>query len=280
LQANKSSFNTFDVEDKIHLFPAFKHLTNMRATRIASIILAAFLAVSALAAWKPEWTARVKLAAFDWWEQISPAPNTPAPLAPVARLRQLQTRMAQKDAEIFELEQALGEFEGFRRALPTFQIIAAQVVKYSDFGNEAALNAGAADGVQAGWGAAQGEVLAGIIGAVGKRASCLLLAANPACVVPARTGASREICLTRGAGGEHATVVFYSDQTAVAPGEKIFTPGLLGKLPPGLLIGTVETFPLRGKYSGTMEARVKLAANFAALEHLIIVAPLPASIYD
>ncbi|MDR0868378.1 MAG: rod shape-determining protein MreC [Planctomycetota bacterium] len=241
--------------------------------RAFTIILLFLLAAAWLtAAWRPELTARVKLALVEFWQANLPTAAAPETIDPDAQIRLLNQRLAQKDAEIFALEQTLAEFEHFRRLLPNVQMVAAQTIERSFFSDEVTINAGARDGVRAGDAAAQGAVLAGVVGLAGETASAVLLTSHPGCVVPARAGNSREICMVRGAGNERATVIFYSGQTAVAPGEKIFTSGLLGKLPAGLLIGTVENFPLRGKEPGTMEARVKLDANFAALEYLLVVA--------
>ena len=188
-----------------------------------------------------------------------------------ARVRTLEEMLARKNSEIAALERALREFEGFRREMPAIRCRAVRVSSRTD--DEAVIDGGAADGLREGWGVAQGMTLAGIIGLLEKEYSRVLLTSHPGCLVPARAEKSRDICTVRGQGGNNAVAVFYANRTETAPGEKIFTSGMLGRLPSGLLVGTIADFP-QPAAGGMMEAPVRLAADLPALEQVLVVAPL------
>ena len=163
------------------------------------------------------------------------------------------------------------EFEGFRRGMPELKLLAARVVSRS--GEEAVIDAGAEDGVGDGWAVAQGTVLAGTIAQRAPKHSVVLTTASGGSLIPARAGRSRDVCSVRGCGGGMGVAVFYANQTETAPGEPLFTSGLLGRLPPGLLVGTLADYP-QPATGGTLEAPVRLAADFPALERVLVAAPL------
>lgn len=218
--------------------------------------------------------ALAQLNVYEWWAKITPPPpasSTELIAEPEKKIRELMHQLAQKDAEIYGLERALKEFENFRNYFPQIKVIVARVIGSSLTQAEVVIDVGEDDGVNNGWAAAQGQVLAGVVGLAGKNSSYVLLAENTGCLLPARAEKSRDICSVRGLGNGRALAVFYANQTETSPGEKLLTSGLIGKIPDGLLIGTIDDYPLRGAQAGTLEAPVKLEADFAALEYLLLL---------
>lgn len=192
---------------------------------------------------------------------------------PEQRLRELTRQLIGKDSEIAALRQELRNLGDFRTAFPTVKIIPVRVIGFSGSREEPAvfLSAGTNERVAVDNTLAQGTAYAGTVVRVDHDAAFALLPSHPGCLVDGRAVKSRDICSVRGLGAGRAQAVFYVGQTATAPGERIITSGMLGKAPEGLIIGSIEEYPRRGREPGTLEAPVKLEANLSTLEDLVIV---------
>lgn len=267
-------------------------ITPMKTYVYAAISFVLVVAAVAAAAWEGHLggglAAKLRSAVAAYWPapaalgapgagteaggELAPgAASAESPEALRARVAALEKQLLRKEGEIAGLERALREFEGFRREMPELKLRAAKVVSRS--GEEAVIDAGAEDGVGDGWAVAQGAVLAGTIAQRAAKHSVVLLTASGGSLIPARAGRSRDVCTVRGCGGGMGMAVFYANQTETAPGEPLFTSGLLGRLPPGLLIGNLADYP-QPAAGGTLEAPVRLAADLPALERVLVAAPL------
>lgn len=202
----------------------------------------------------------------------TPAQLTPV-VAPEVRLHEITLQLIQKDNEIAGLRRELHNLGALRTLLPLTQIIPARILGFG--GNhetpEVYLSAGTAEGVGEDYLLAQGTAFAGLIVNTGEHSSLALLPTHPGCVVGGRTAQTRDICSVRGTNAGKTLAVFYTGQTAAAPGEKILTSGLTGKAPEGLIIGTLLDYPHRGSEPGTLEAPIRLEVNLNQLENVLIL---------
>ncbi len=187
--------------------------------------------------------------------------------------RELLKTLDKRDSEIAFLKKQLREFTEFKELYPQLKITAARIIGESTdtVSPELIINKGYLDGIKEGAAIAQGETIAGVVVRVERDSAIVLRTDSPGVLIPARAGKSRDRCSIKGAGYESATAVFYTGQTVSMTGEKIYTSSALGKIPEGLLIGTLEDYPQKGDEPGTLEAPVKLAADFPSLEYVIVI---------
>ncbi len=192
---------------------------------------------------------------------------------PRLRLQEMTNELFQKDAEISELKRELRNFIDFKNILPTTKIIPASVIGYKpgESAPEVYLSAGVKDGVKKGDCLVQGGAYVGRVFLAGESASMAMLLDNPGCVVAGRAIKSGDTCIVRGEGYDKAQAVFYTSLSAVVPGEKIITSGLLGDTPAGLVIATVSDYPHLGREPGTLEAPVRIQAHLSSLSDVIII---------
>ena len=188
-------------------------------------------------------------------------------------VQELNRILMSKDAEIAFLKKELRQLADFHELFPHIKIVTANIIgeSASEVSPELIIDRGEADGVKNGAGIAQGSVIAGVVVNAEEKASLVLRADNPGVLIPARAAKSRDRCSVKGDGNERALAIFYTGQTSAMIGEKIFTSSALGKIPEGLLVGVLEDYPHKGKEPGTLEAPVKLDADFASLERVIVI---------
>ena len=189
------------------------------------------------------------------------------------QLKELLTTLEKKDSEIAFLKKQLREFTEFKEIYPNIKITSARIISESanTTSPELIINKGYLDGVVEGAAVAQGETIAGVVVRVERNTSIVLRADNPGVLIPARAGKSRDRCSIKGNEYELATAIFYTGQTVSMVGERVYTSSALGKIPEGLLIGILEDYPQKGTEPGTLEAPVKLAADFTSLEYVIVI---------
>lgn len=189
------------------------------------------------------------------------------------KIKELQVSLARKDGEIAFLKKELRQIREVKDIFPLLSLTSAGVINgMADLSSpEVVLDKGLEDGVVKGEAVAQGQMLAGVIASLTKKAALALLVDNPGCLIPGRSAKSRDMCSVIGKGYGKARAIFYTGHTVSMPGEKIFTSGLLGHIPEGLLIGTLEDYPIKGVEPGTLEAPVKLSADLASLERVLII---------
>ena len=189
------------------------------------------------------------------------------------QLKELLTTLEKKDSEIAFLKKQLREFTEFKELYPNIKITSAKIISESTNSTspELIIDKGYLDGVVEGAAVAQGETIAGVVVRVERNTSIILRADNPGVLIPARAGKSRDRCSIKGNGYELGTAIFYTGQTVSMVGERIYTSSALGKIPEGLFVGILEDYPQKGDEPGTLEAPVKLAADFTSLEYVIII---------
>ena len=215
---------------------------------------------------------------LDETEEIIPSitkeePRLSSSVSPDVQLKELRVVLDKKDSEIAFLKKQLRELTDFKTSFPAIKITSAKVITESSIGasSELIIDKGYIDGVVEGAAVVQGSIIAGIVVRVERDTSIVLRADNQGILIPARAGKSRDRCSIKGDGYEHATAVFYAGQTSSMVGEKIYTSSALGKIPEGLLIGVLEDYPQKGNEPGTLEAPVKLDADFSSLEYVIVI---------
>ncbi len=193
---------------------------------------------------------------------------------PIAtQFRELRQTLDKKDSEIAFLKKQLRELTEFKELFPGIRLTTASIINESTNNSspELIINCGKQAGVIAGAAIAQGQTIAGVVARVEQNTSIVLRSDNPGVLIPARTGKSRDRCSVRGLGYESAIAIFYTGQTASMVGEKLYTSSALGKIPEGLLIGVLEDYPQKGSEPGTLEAPVKLSADFPSLERVVVI---------
>lgn len=224
-----------------------------------------------------EW--RLKL--YDWYVEASrsvasskPSPEEQAEELPLRlRVRELRDRLLQKDAELARLKKLLQDTAGFRMTYPDLRFVIARVVAAGATQAEGAVlvDRGTADGVVKGAGVMQGSSLVGVVAETGEHASQVLLLSAPGSILPARAGTTRETCSVHGDGQNRAHVVFYVPQVKARRDEPILSSGLLGGVPPDLVIGTLQDDPSDGDEANTTQARIQLGGEFSLLDDVLIL---------
>ena len=189
------------------------------------------------------------------------------------QLKELRATLDKQESEIAFLKKQLREFTEFKELYPNIKITAARIISESadSTSPELIINKGYLDGISEGAAIAQGETIAGVVVRVERNTAIVLRADNPGVLIPGRSGKSRDRCSVKGDDYEQAKAVFYTGQTVSMTGEKIYTSSALGKIPEGLLIGVLEDYPRKGDEPGTLEAPVRLAADFTSLEYVIVI---------
>ncbi len=142
------------------------------------------------------------------------------------------------------------------------------------------IDLGSAEGVQVNLPVMTSQGLVGRIHAVGQHRALVVLIGAPECRVAAVVDKSRE----NGVVGPSGTAAvldpnlvelsYLTRSSKLEPGQAVYTSGLGGIFPPGILIGSiVDTQTVEhGLY---VEARVKLAVNVNQLEEVWVLLPPP-----
>jgi rod shape-determining protein MreC len=138
------------------------------------------------------------------------------------------------------------------RERSVFKLIAAEIVARdsSTWWRTLTINRGKRDGIEIDMPVATDEGLIGKITTVGDSVSVVLLISDENCRVAAKVEGSREQGIV---SGERVTtgltpflnLNFLSKQADLKPGQKVYTSGVGGVFPSGLLIGVVKSFRVR-----------------------------------
>lgn len=139
------------------------------------------------------------------------------------------------------------------------------------------IDVGSADGVRRGDGVIDKAGVVGVVLAVGRRASDVLLVSDSRSAVDVVVQRTRARGILRGSGSEDRYGVSVDDFDKlrdVKPGDAVVTSGLGARFPPGLLVGTVlETHaPDDSLY---VEAEVRPATAFDRVEHVQVLIERP-----
>src|SRR5437867_1372364 len=161
------------------------------------------------------------------------------------------------------------------RERSVFKLIAAEVVTRdsSTWWRTVAINRGRRDGVETDVPVVTDEGLVGKTTTVSDSVSVVLLVSDENCKVAASVEGSREQGI---ASGERVTaglnpllnLNFLSKQANLKPGQKVYTSGMGGVFPSGLLVGVVKTFRVR-ELDG--QAQLTPAVDLSHLEDVFVV---------
>jgi rod shape-determining protein MreC len=161
------------------------------------------------------------------------------------------------------------------RERSVFKLIAAEIVARdsSTWWRTVTINRGKRDGVEIDMPVVTAEGLVGKITTVSDNISVVLLASDENCRVAASVEGSREQGIV---SGERVTagltplldLNFLSKQADLKPAQKVYTSGVGGVFPSGLLIGVVKSFRVR-ELDG--QAQLTPAVDLSHLEDVFVV---------
>ncbi|HEU0275382.1 MAG TPA: rod shape-determining protein MreC [Candidatus Udaeobacter sp.] len=174
------------------------------------------------------------------------------------------------EAEVNRLRHALNY-----RERSVFKLIAAEIVARDSgtWWRTVTINRGKRDGIEIDMPVATDEGLVGKITTVSDSISVVLLVSDENCRVAAKVEGSREQGIV---SGERITtgltpvlnLNFLSKQADLKPGQKVYTSGVGGVFPSGLLIGSVKSFHVR-ELDG--QAQITPAVDLSHLEDVFVV---------
>src|SRR5213080_100277 len=187
--------------------------------------------------------------------------------------RQLKaTNQALRDVEheVNRLRHALNY-----RERSVFKLVPAEIVTRdsSTWWHTVMINRGTEDGIEGDMAVVTDEGLVGKTTTVSANISMVLLVSDENCKVAASVEGTREQGIVSGervSGGltPFLNLNFLSKQADLKPGQKVYTSGVGGVFPSGLLIGVVKTFRLR-ELDG--QAQLTPAVDLSHLEDVFVV---------
>jgi rod shape-determining protein MreC len=185
-------------------------------------------------------------------------------------LRATNEALRDVEHEVNRLRHALSYRE---RSL--FKLVPAQIVtrESATWWRTVTINRGKDDGIDIELPVLTDEGLVGKTTTVSANISVVLLVSDENCRVAAAVEGTREQGIVTGerVAGALTPVLdlnFLSKQADLKPGQKAFTSGMGGVFPPGLLIGTVQSFRVR-ELDG--QARLAPAVDLSRLEDVFVV---------
>lgn len=187
----------------------------------------------------------------------------------------------EKEAQIADMRRRLSEVGVTMEKVDNTKIVAARVVRLGADNSldTFTIDAGTKDGVETGHAVVVGRAVAGIVVKAEAEASLVLSLGSRGCYISARLGEpggsperARLLCAVRGLGGGDVATVIFSPATAAKEGWIAMTSGLEKSIPEGLLIGTVSSRPVEGDESGTLETRLRPAADLNSLDFVTVLA--------
>lgn len=187
----------------------------------------------------------------------------------------------EKEAQIADMRRRLAEVGVTMEEVEGVKIVAARVVRLGADNtlDTFTIDVGTRDGVEAGNAVVVGRAVAGVVVRAEAEAALVLSLASRGCYLSARLGEpggsperARLLCAVRGLGGGEVATVIFSSSTAAKEGWLAMTSGLEKSVPEGLLLGTVSSRPAAGDESGTLEARLRPAADLESLDFVTVLA--------
>ena len=186
-------------------------------------------------------------------------------------LRATNEALRDVEREVNRLRHALNY-----RQRSDFKLVPAQIITRDSgtWWRTVTVNRGREDGVEADMPVLTDEGLVGKTTTVSGNISVILLVSDENCRVAASVEGTREQGIVTGerVAGAVAPLLdlnFLSKQADLKPGQKVYTSGVGGVFPSGLLVGTVQSFRVR-ELDG--QARLTPAVDLARLEDVFIVA--------
>lgn len=185
-----------------------------------------------------------------------------------ARLRAENSRLRQWEQAALRLEaenKSLRSLLSFKAEAPA-SFISARVVADTGgaFVRTMVVAAGARDGVQRGQAAMAGQGLVGRVVQVGERSARILLITDLNARIPVVLETSRQRAMLAGDNSDHPALKYVPATTELTPGERVFTSGHGGLMPPGLPVGIV-------KIDSNGDPHVVPMVDLSRLEHVQIV---------
>jgi len=185
-------------------------------------------------------------------------------------LRATNEALRDVEHEVNRLRQALNY-----RQRSEFKLVPAQIITRDSatWWRTITINRGREDGVESDMPVLTDEGLVGKITTVSANISVILLVSDENCRVAATVEGTREQGIVTGqrVAGAVAPMLdlnFLSKQADLKPGQKVYTSGVGGVFPSGLLVGTVQTFRVR-ELDG--QALLAPAVDLARLEDVFVV---------
>jgi rod shape-determining protein MreC len=138
------------------------------------------------------------------------------------------------------------------------------------------IDCGEREGARANYPVLTADGLVGRIAETGASRSLVVLLGDPKCRVSALVPEAKDsgVIVPNAAGSwknQFVELGYLSRNAELKPGQAVITSGLGGIFPPGILIGRIADMrSMDGLY---VEARVKLAVNFSALEEVFVLMP-------
>lgn len=161
-----------------------------------------------------------------------------------ARLREENSRLRQWEQAALRLD---AENHSLRSLLafkpdPAARSVSGRVVgdPGGAFVRTVVVTIGARDGVARGQAAMSGQGLVGRVVQVGELSSRVLLITDLNARIPVVLESSRQRAILAGDNSDHPLLTYLPPNSAVTPGERVFTSGHGGLFPPGLPVGMVE----------------------------------------
>lgn len=137
------------------------------------------------------------------------------------------------------------------------------------------IDLGEADGVRANYPVVTPEGLVGRVLEAGAKRSQVVLLGDPKCRVSASVPEAKDcgVIVPSAAASwrnQYVELGYLSRNGDLKPGQAVYTSGMGGIFPPGILVGHIVDLHSDGLY---VEGRVKLAVNFSALEEVWVLIP-------
>ncbi len=158
-------------------------------------------------------------------------------LTEIERIRTVQIRVAQLEAENASLRKLLGAPPAIKGKHIVARVIADPGRGYV---RSLLIGVGTRDGVRRGLAVVNTSGLVGRVTEVGERSARVLLLLDINSRIPVRVERTRERAILAGNNSETPRLLFLSEVSQIQPGDRIVTSGHDGVLPPGLPVGVVS----------------------------------------
>jgi rod shape-determining protein MreC len=157
-------------------------------------------------------------------------------LTEIERIRAVQIRVAQLEAENTSLRKLLGAPPAIKGKNIVARVIADPG---SGYVRSLLVGAGARDGVRRGLAVVDTRGLIGRVTEVGERSARVLLLVDINSRIPIRIERTRERAILAGNNSDTPRLLYLSEVSQVQAGDRVVTSGHDGVLPPGLPVGVV-----------------------------------------
>jgi rod shape-determining protein MreC len=194
------------------------------------------------------------------------------------RNAELETEVANLQAQIIELQQQLSEYEilsallDFARAYPEYQYVGASVIGRdpSPFVKFIQINRGSNDGLHRGMPVVTQQGLVGRIAKITASAALVQLITDPGVEINIELEPDRIEGILKGSITGDVSLDFIPQEANVEPGALVLTSGLGGNFPPNILIGQVTSVRSE-EYDLFQSASVQPVVDFEHLEIVLII---------